>query len=564
MYLDDLEQLSTVDLPFDLIRGKLRNRDLGWLTSCSESIGQEQHGLAVFRALLQIEAFFKKNGTLVQEDACFQKAYEGFLESEEVCADTCTRLYLECVERLETDDLFLSQVCEMKRFISSVLGPYGGADGFLNRIPELLRLTEGASAYSGRKSSHRHMKVKMRNLAMNPEGWHYLNAFCALTGHSTPRVVNLLSNRVEVVPKNWKTHRTIACEPEGNIPFQLAFDAWVKERLIPHGIDLRNQSRNQQLAKEGSVANNYATIDLKAASDRVARILVDILFPEEFASYLYAFRSPGYFGKFGTGEYCKFSSMGNGSTFVIETLIFAAACRAVGSKDYCVYGDDIVISETGTMASDLISLLERLGFEVNQEKTHLGTTPYRESCGCHWYLGSDVTPFYLRDGAETLPGLSHIVNGLAAVIGMPGKLWDYLHSLVVAERLPLVPYGAPSTSGVVIDVPTAYRTNALRSSKRQILSYRGFLAKARKYAVTDSRSLFLWHLSKLSGNMLVLDRTDADVRGSVPQWEERASVQTVTSPTQRYVRKSIHWLASTKATPLHLYWWSDYLTQEIR
>jgi hypothetical protein len=104
------------------------------------------------------------------------------------------------------------------------------------------------------------------------------------------------------VPKNWKTFRTIACEPDGALPFQLAFDTFAKRRLRARGINLSDQSRNQLLAKEGSINGSLATIDLSSASDTVAFNTVALLFPTEWFDVLNAFRSTHWRSKLSVTE----------------------------------------------------------------------------------------------------------------------------------------------------------------------------------------------------------------------------------------------------------------------
>lgn len=93
----------------------------------------------------------------------------------------------------------------------------------------------------------------------------------------------------------------------------------------------------------------------------------------------------------------KFSSMGNGFTFELESLIFYAAalatCEAVGAdtKAVSVYGDDVIIPV------EAFELYEKfcafLGFTVNKTKS-FASGAFRESCGAHYFSGLDVKPIY--------------------------------------------------------------------------------------------------------------------------------------------------------------------------
>lgn len=202
------------------------------------------------------------------------------------------------------------------------------------------------------------------------------------------------------VPKNCKTHRPIIVEPILNGLFQLGVGSYLKDRLRSVGIDLRDQERNRKLARVGSIDGSLSTIDLSSASDTLSWGLVSDLLPPDWLEFLSQFR---------TGTFCydgssysleKFSSMGNGFTFELESLIFWAlawACtKSVGAdvRNVGVFGDDIIIPSEATQL--LFEVLDSAGFWVNTEKSYW-EGPFRESCGADWLSGEDVRPFYLKD-----------------------------------------------------------------------------------------------------------------------------------------------------------------------
>ena len=76
-------------------------------------------------------------------------------------------------------------------------------------------------------------------------------------------------DRFTTVPKNWKTRRSIAIQPTMNIFFQKGVGSMIRRRLRRSGINLDDQSRNQELARR-SYKEGYATIDLAKASDTVS------------------------------------------------------------------------------------------------------------------------------------------------------------------------------------------------------------------------------------------------------------------------------------------------------
>jgi hypothetical protein len=214
----------------------------------------------------------------------------------------------------------------------------------------------------------------------------------------TKRAKLVTCNKLSFVPKTVKTHRVIAVEPLLNSVLQKGVDSVMRKKLRHVGYDLRNQGLNQDLAKIGSLTGELATMDLKSASDSISIELARLLLPPEWFDLLNRLRSPSYELDGAKHRYEKFCSMGNGFCFPLETLIFAAATRAVmhefpnGDRRHAVYGDDIIAP---TPAFDGIAdLLLYLGFTTNETKS-FNTGPFRESCGADWYMGQDVRPVYL-------------------------------------------------------------------------------------------------------------------------------------------------------------------------
>jgi hypothetical protein len=208
-----------------------------------------------------------------------------------------------------------------------------------------------------------------------------------------------VESRIMFVPKNAKTLRTIATEPTGNVYMQLAVDTLIKKRLKKFGVDLSTQEKNQRLAGLGSSKDSLATIDLSGASDSIALNWLK-LFPVKWARLLYALRcDKGVIeATQETVEFQKLSSMGNGFTFSVESLIFSALIYGVykvrGSnwRDNlpltAVYGDDIIVP--CEFYSDLVYILRRTGFCLNEEKS-FGHGPVRESCGSDFFNGQDIS-----------------------------------------------------------------------------------------------------------------------------------------------------------------------------
>jgi hypothetical protein len=223
-------------------------------------------------------------------------------------------------------------------------------------------------------------------------------------------------SRLTSVPKSAEIERTICIEPLINVMLQLGTDSYIKGRLKRlWKYDLSTQEYNQILAKEASEYGTFATVDLSSASDMISLMICLLFLPEAWYSYLIDLRSPGteIDGKFVPLE--KISSMGNGYTFALETVIFAALTRYAIKKSKtqerrsAVYGDDIVIP---TAAYPILKeLLSLCGFSVNTEKS-FSDGPFRESCGADFYKGINVRPLFLKKELKTVPDLLYLHNSL--------------------------------------------------------------------------------------------------------------------------------------------------------
>nr|UJQ85331.1 MAG: hypothetical protein 3 [Leviviridae sp.] len=223
-------------------------------------------------------------------------------------------------------------------------------------------------------------------------------------------------NRIITVPKNYKTNRVIAIEPCMNVYVQKGIGGVIRRRLRRVGVDLTDQSKNQRLARVGSLSGLLATVDLSMASDTLSIELVRHLLPPDWFSAMEQCRSLK--GLLPTGDtivYSKFSSMGNGFTFELESLIFWALSLTVvehlklTDHRIAIYGDDIIVPVAAVPL--LKSTLEFCGFNYNLKKTHVDGR-FRESCGKHYLNGCDVTPFFIRREVKSLSDLFLLHNNL--------------------------------------------------------------------------------------------------------------------------------------------------------
>lgn len=240
-------------------------------------------------------------------------------------------------------------------------------------------------------------------------------------------------NHVTWVPKNYKTDRTIAIEPEWNMLYQKCVAHYLRQRLKTVGINLRDQSPNAKAA-ETAVIDQVATVDMSMASDTVSLGLCQYLLPAWLFEHVEQARSPvglilegreALFVPDGLGgftlsngrtvSYEKVSSMGNGNTFELETTLFYALARAtcdvlsLEDASVLVYGDDVVLpSAAWPLFQEVLGFA---GFIPNDDKTH-ADGPFRESCGAHYWCGTDVTPFYVREDVDRLDRLFLLHNNV--------------------------------------------------------------------------------------------------------------------------------------------------------
>ena len=223
-------------------------------------------------------------------------------------------------------------------------------------------------------------------------------------------------SKVTTVPKDAFIDRGIASEPDMNMFVQKGFGGYIRKRLKLVGVDLDDQTLNQILARSGSLGG-LATLDLSSASDTVSFELVKELLPPDWFEALLSCRTHN--SRLPSGEVItlqKFSAMGNGYTFELESLIFWALCSSVCTQTIgreglrvSVYGDDIIVS-VGDYLS-VVDVLEFSGFSVNLKKSY-SSGPYRESCGKHYFYGRDVTPITITKEVSHVSQLLLLCNNL--------------------------------------------------------------------------------------------------------------------------------------------------------
>lgn len=244
-------------------------------------------------------------------------------------------------------------------------------------------------------------------------------------------------NRHAVVPKTAVTDRNIAVEPTVNLYFQLAVGNAMRARMRKRaGWDLDHvQPIHREMARRGSIDGSFATIDLSNASDTLCKNLVRILLRDSpWLDVLEDLRSTRTRVEGNWHLLEKFSSMGNGYTFELETCVFAAiAAECLSLKGHepvlgynlFVFGDDIIVP--GDSFGFVVAALQWCGFQVNSKKTY-GTGHFRESCGGDFFKGHPVRGFYLKAAlSNAVPDRIYTThNGVKQVLDNCGLGLDFL------------------------------------------------------------------------------------------------------------------------------------------
>lgn len=256
------------------------------------------------------------------------------------------------------------------------------------------------------------------------------------SGHTPVRAAKWFN-----VPKNAKTDRSIEIGPNINVALQLCLGTTMKSRFRSQGWDLLNAApKHVEKAKQASIDGLHATIDLKQASDSVSRKLVEFLLPSDWFSVLNDLRTKSIEIDGRTVYLEKFSGMGNGFTFELESVIFMSiaqeVCNTLGlpytvGEDVFVFGDDIIVP-TGA-SKLLIKVLNWCGFETNVEKTFVDG-PFRESCGGDFFGGQAVRPYYIKELPNEPQDWIAIANGLWAMAADQSRS-DWYRRVLLGCRL---------------------------------------------------------------------------------------------------------------------------------
>lgn len=279
------------------------------------------------------------------------------------------------------------------------------------------------------------------------------------------------------VPKDIRKSRSMCMETASRMHNQQEVLRWMVASMDRSGLSnivpLRDQTQNQAYALAGSYSQSSDTIDLKAASDRVHVDLVRALFSRKWLFYLLGTRTSVVRTPQGLVKLQKFAPMGSAVCFPVQCVIFTAITLLAYLRSYYefnptaalpkdwyylhhisqftklmhenpgelssqfllpkVYGDDIICDYRTT--DGVLDLLTRLGFQVNLQKSFIGNTSFRESCGIFAYDGEDVTPTLFRIKAFRKGCLSpsSFCSFVDSINSAGDAGWRHLHSFLINE-----------------------------------------------------------------------------------------------------------------------------------
>jgi hypothetical protein len=326
-------------------------------------------------------------------------------------------------------------------------------------------------------------------------------------------------SQVSFAPKNVETARLICVEPSLNMFMQLGLKTILEKRLsYLWGIDVKTQPEmNRLLARLGSRDGSYATLDLKSASDLVSLNLCKLIFPEWFYNLLMDLRSPrANVRQYGLKrDLGMLSTMGDGFTFPVMTMVLAAVVRATykvngiaikanlrpkvrlephdwpyesGSfndpsrmrpGNWGVFGDDLICVHE--VYADLCRFLGLLGFQVNVEKS-FNEGPFRESCGHDYFRGVNIRGVYLKrlSSRQDITVAVNLLNEWTARTGISLRS-AVTYLLGFLPNPYLVPYVDPIDSG--IRVPSSHWSGTRKSQK---VYYKAYLKRPKRITFLEN------------------------------------------------------------------------------
>lgn len=405
-----------------------------------------------------VSALFEQTGEFYVTDSKLPKPSLDWVGVNSDRFDPCGLQLSEAVRGTDLPDLFRGQGNLDSDMLDTIQHTADIVSGELGLI-ELESFRHGPGAVAERQRGIEKFQFSRWSPRLEEQFPIYGTAL-PLSGE-TPFVEADAVSRLLAVPKTIKGPRLIAAEPVDNLWCQFSIMdylyQWTPRSLLRDCISFQDQGPSRTLALKASRSKEYATIDLKSASDRVSLWLIERIFRKNlpFLLQLRACRTeiidlsidkklPSLL------RLKKFTTQGAALTFPIQSIVFAIISIGVGhyreglrptgksvrriAKQVQVFGDDIIVPNT--WVEDTIAALEGLFLKVNLSKTHF-RGHFRESCGMDAYNGFDVTPAYVsRFGSATGPSVAAAVVDSANNFFLKG-FWNAANalSMTIPKRL---------------------------------------------------------------------------------------------------------------------------------
>lgn len=417
----------------------------------SSGVLKDQVDDCVLKSVRNLLMFFKKMKLSPEhEEILHVKAVSTFYECDEVAGSVVIQSRILCHLQRVAKVILPTLETKLGDNMTFKHGP-GGVEEKLCSNQKWEELSKGLvkglfdlDAYGFDVQTHRHFiytDSRLREMTAPPrEG-------TAFEVHRKPIQLSLFDEptrscaRLVTVLKNSSARRTITVEPMLNQFVQQGLNNALREAIpecaiLRNSLALSDQTANQKLALEGSLTDEWATLDLKSASDLLSVKLVEAVFGSHglFLDHILDCRSKEiYSDQKDRSPLLKFAGMGNATTFPVQSVCFAAISIAAildswglspsyrnclrASRLVRVYGDDIIIAREH--ARQCVNWLHACGLTVNSKKSFLEGN-FKESCGVDAFRGIDITPLYIKHCPATPSTDPNIIAGF---VSLSNHLW---------------------------------------------------------------------------------------------------------------------------------------------
>ncbi|DAD50717.1 RNA-directed RNA polymerase [ssRNA phage SRR6960803_2] len=451
-----------------------------------------------------LSSFFKKLKVKNSEEND-KRALEKFLASDIRCRDWTLQL------NTSLDEVLWG---EFKTALSEFYYPFNGVSSIVPSFGSILDSSSvGPGAAVGARGGDFYTKLFASRLSCTRSDLYeiYRRYIRQWPEWSNAEIIRSLhhgsfdvvaGNRLSFVPKNADISRTICIEPNLNMFYQKGLAIILEKRLRrAYGIDLSIQpSKNRSLAQRFSLDGLGVTLDLSSASDSISRKMLKEALPAGLMSWLEMLRSPccDIPGK-GAHELNMISSMGNGFTFPLETIIFSciiiAAAKSLSVEldcprgsltgNFAVFGDDLAYPTV--LHHRVLRLLELAGFQVNGDKT-FAEGPFRESCGSDYFNGLNIRGPYIKS-LESMQDLYVAINQLNLFSARTGiKLPHTVQRLL--SKVDFCPVPVEDDDAAGIKMPYSFVRNVLRTNRNGSVSYSHYVPVQKSIRITENGFMF--------------------------------------------------------------------------